>query len=60
MLGAIARRFFGTANDRTVKSLQKVVNAINEKEPEVAALTDDQLRARTAEFRQQLGKRRQT
>ena len=54
MLGALARRLFGSANDRYVKSLGHIVAAINELEPQLAALSDDELRARTAAFRQQL------
>jgi preprotein translocase subunit SecA len=47
MIGAIARRFFGSANDRFVKSLQALVDAINIAEPTLAAMSDDELRART-------------
>ncbi len=54
MIGALARKFFGSANDRRVKGYQARVDAINALEPEVAALSDDALKARTAEFREQL------
>src|SRR2546423_4344737 len=54
MIGALARKFFGSANDRRVKGYQARVDAINALEPEVAALSDEALKARTAEFRQQL------
>jgi preprotein translocase subunit SecA len=54
MLGAIARKFFGSANDRRVKGYQPRVDAINALEPEIAALSNEALKARTAEFRQQL------
>ncbi len=54
MLGALARKFFGSANDRRIKAYQPRVDAINALEPEVAALSDEALKARTAEFRQQL------
>src|SRR3974390_2007415 len=54
MLGALARRLFGSANDRYVKSLGHIVSSINEMEPQLAALSDDELRHRTAQFRQQL------
>ncbi len=47
MIGAIARRLFGSANDRFVKSLQPLVDAINTAEPTLAAMSDDELRART-------------
>jgi preprotein translocase subunit SecA len=54
MLGALARKFFGSANDRRIKAYQPRVDAINALEPEIAALSDEALKARTAEFRQQL------
>src|SRR5947199_1761588 len=54
MLGVLARKFFGSANDRRIKAYQPRVDAINALEPEVAALSDEALKARTAEFRQQL------
>ena len=54
MFGALARRLFGSANDRYVKSLAHIVEAINELEPQLAAMSDDELRARTAQFKQQL------
>src|SRR5881398_464363 len=54
MIGALARKFFGSANDRRVKGYQSRVNAINALEPELAALSDEALKARTAEFRQEL------
>ncbi|MGI6245210.1 MAG: preprotein translocase subunit SecA [Pseudochelatococcus sp.] len=53
MLGGIAKKLFGSANDRRLKSYRGRVAAINALEPEVAALSDEALRARTAEFRQQ-------
>jgi len=54
MIGAFARKFFGSANDRRIKGYQSRVNAINALEPEVAALSDEALKTRTAEFRKQL------
>src|SRR3982075_3427030 len=54
MIGALARKFFGSANDRRVKGYQSRVDAINALEPEIAALSDEALKARTAEFRQEL------
>ncbi len=48
------RKLFGSANDRRVKSYRPAVQAINALEPELAALSDEQLRARTAEFRAQI------
>jgi preprotein translocase subunit SecA len=54
MIGALARKFFGSPNDRRIKGYQSRVDAINALEPEIAALSDDALKARTAEFRQAL------
>src|SRR5690606_34846167 len=54
MLGAIAKRIFGTANDRFVKRLQPQVDAINALEPELEAISDGELRARTDWLRQRL------
>jgi preprotein translocase subunit SecA len=56
MLGALARSFFGTANDRIVKGFDKPVAKINALEPEFAKLSDEQLRAKTPEFRERLAK----
>ena len=47
MLSNLAKRLFGSANDRFVKTLGPNVAAINEKEPELEGLSDDELRART-------------
>ena len=47
MIGALARKLFGSSNDRQVKQYQPRVDAINAKEPEIAALSDEALRART-------------
>src|SRR4029078_5703169 len=54
MLGALARRFFGSANDRRIKGYQPRVDAINALEPEIAALSDEALKGRTAAFRKEL------
>ena len=54
MIGALARKLFGSANDRRIKAYQSRVDAINALEPQVAALSDEALKARTAEFRQQI------
>ncbi|MEZ0214541.1 MAG: preprotein translocase subunit SecA, partial [Xanthobacteraceae bacterium] len=54
MFGALARKLFGSANDRRVRGYQPNVAAINALEAEVSALSDEALRARTVEFRAQL------
>ncbi|WP_395449985.1 preprotein translocase subunit SecA [Aminobacter sp. UC22_36] len=53
-LGGLARKIFGSSNDRRVKSTRPRVEAINALENELQALTDEQLRARTEQFRQDL------
>ncbi len=54
MIGALARRLFGSANDRYVKSVGPLIGEINALEPEVAALDDAGLRARTQQFKDRL------
>lgn len=54
MLSAVARRIFGTANDRRLKPLYKQVEAINALEPEFEQLNDAALKAKTDEFKQRL------
>jgi preprotein translocase subunit SecA len=54
MIGALARKLFGSANDRRIRSYGPRVEAINALEPELEALADEALRARTAAFKEQL------
>ncbi len=54
MIGAVARKLFGSANDRRIRSYQPRVDEINALENEIAALSDEALKARTAEFKKQL------
>ncbi|HWJ72189.1 MAG TPA: preprotein translocase subunit SecA [Kaistia sp.] len=53
-LGSLARKFFGSANDRRVKGYRPRVAEINALEAEYAALTDDQLRAKTEELKRRV------
>ena len=53
-LGTLAKKLFGSANDRKVKAYRPRVAEINALEPELEKLSDDELKARTAQFRQQL------
>src|SRR6476619_2159352 len=55
MFAAVAKSIFGSANDRYVRSLGKYVDAINGFEPNISALTDDELRGQTEHCRQRLG-----
>jgi preprotein translocase subunit SecA len=54
MFATIARAVFGTANDRSLKAYQRRVPQINALEPAMEALSDEALRAKTAEFRERL------
>jgi preprotein translocase subunit SecA len=54
MFGALAKKIFGSANDRRLKTFAPKVQAINALESEVAALSDEALRARTAAFKAEL------
>jgi preprotein translocase subunit SecA len=54
MLGNLAKKIFGTANDRRLKTYRPRIAEINALEPEVAALSDEALRARTDQFRADL------
>ena len=54
MIGAVARKLFGSANERRIRSYQPRVAAINALEPELAALSDEALKARTDEFKKQV------
>jgi preprotein translocase subunit SecA len=47
-------KVFGSSNQRYLKSIQPLVDKINEFEPAIKQLSDEQLRARTAEFKEQL------
>ena len=51
-INTIAAKIFGTSNDRKIKAYRPMVEAINALEDEVKALSDDDLRARTVEFRE--------
>ncbi|RLP26609.1 preprotein translocase subunit SecA [Mesorhizobium sp. YM1C-6-2] len=53
-LGVLARKIFGSSNDRRIKSTRPRVEAINAMENELRALSDEQLAARTVQFRADL------
>jgi len=52
--GALAKRLFGSANDRKLKSYKARLDAINALEPEISALSDEDLKNQTAKFRARL------
>ena len=55
IVDTLLAKVIGTANDRELKRIRPFVAEINSKEPEIQRLSDDALRAKTAEFRQRLG-----
>jgi preprotein translocase subunit SecA len=54
MIGAVARKLFGSSNDRRIRLYRPRVDAINALETELERLSDDALRARTEDFKKQL------
>ncbi|GAA0378057.1 preprotein translocase subunit SecA [Paenibacillus motobuensis] len=55
MLGLV-KKIFGDTNERDVKRLMKTVDIINKLEPDFVALSDEQLKGKTAEFRERIEK----
>ena len=54
MIGAVARKLFGSANERRIRNYRPRVDAINALEAEVAALSDEALKARSDDFKKQI------
>ena len=54
MFGKLLTKIFGSRNERTLKALGKIVNEINALESDFEQLTDEQLAAKTSEFRKRL------
>jgi preprotein translocase subunit SecA len=56
MLSKLVKKIFGSRNDRLIKQYTQTVRAINALEPQIAALSDGQLRAKTDEFKERHSK----
>ena len=56
MIGSVARKLFGSRNDRVVKGYAKVVQQVNSLEDKFSKLSDQELQAKTVEFRERLAK----
>lgn len=56
MFGTIAKKVFGSKNDRELKRMGKLVRSINALEEGLEALSDDELKGKTIEFRERLEK----
>ncbi|NOX73413.1 MAG: preprotein translocase subunit SecA, partial [Alphaproteobacteria bacterium] len=54
--GTLAKKVFGTPNDRKIKATQPLVDQINALEDEFKALSDDEIKAKTQEFKDRLEK----
>jgi len=54
MIGKVLTKVFGSKNDRILKEMRQIVSRINDLEPEIEQLEDDQLAAKTVEFRERL------
>jgi preprotein translocase subunit SecA len=56
MIGKVLRKFFGSRNDRMLRQMNRQIVLINQLEPEYEKLSDEDLRAKTAEFRERCEK----
>jgi preprotein translocase subunit SecA len=56
MIDKLLTKIFGSENQRYLKTIQPIINRINELEPSVKKLSDDELRARTAEFKERVAR----
>jgi preprotein translocase subunit SecA len=56
MIGSLLTKIFGSKNERVLKEIQPIVDAINDLEPEIKKLDDQALAAKTVEFRERLDK----
>ena len=54
MLDSIVKKFVGSRNDRELKKIQPLVATVNELEPSLSGLTNEQLQAKTSEFRERI------
>ncbi len=60
MIKSIIEKVIGSYSDRELKRIQPIVDEINEIEPDIKALTDEQLRAKTFEFKEKIAKEEAT
>ena len=54
MITSLITKIIGSRNDRYLKNLRKIVNEINKLEPEIQALSEQELKAKTAYFKERL------
>ncbi len=60
MFSSLARKLFGSKNDRELKRIDPIVRAVNELEPRMKALGDDEFPIMTNEFRERLNSGQET
>ena len=56
MIGSLIKKIVGSKNERELKRIQPLVGKINQREPEISPLSDDQLRGKTSEFKERIGR----
>ena len=56
MIGSLIKKIVGSKNERELKRIHPLVERINQREPEISPLSDDQLRGKTAEFKERVGR----
>jgi preprotein translocase subunit SecA len=54
MIGSLIKKIVGSKNERELRRIQPMIHRINELEPQIHPLTDDQLRAKTGEFKERV------
>jgi len=54
MISNVLKKIFGSRNDRLIKTYQKTVNVINQFEEKLTTLSDEDLKAKTSDFKQMI------
>src|SRR4030043_66782 len=54
MIGSLIKKIVGSKNERELKRIQPLIDQINQTEPKISRLSDDQLRAKTLEFKERI------
>jgi len=54
MIGSLIKKIVGSKNERELRRIQPLVDKINEMESKISPLNDDQLRAKTSEFKERI------
>ena len=54
MIGSLIKKIVGSKNERELRRIQPLVDQVNQREPKISPLSDDQLRAKTSEFKERI------